>query len=169
MNLKEELAQEMEITRQSFHHLLDSVPETFYDHPSNNPAWTIGGVLYHITLGPSALRFEVWMIRHARWLFQIAMNDVTAYIFNRINKLFSRNPKRITRQVLKNTYEAGHAGLMSSLKRIRESDFQKSVTYPESFVPELAGEVSVERIFRYVTEHFDIHAEQINKALKEVK
>ena len=168
MNLKEELAQEMEITRKNFHHLLDSVPEALYHHPSSNPAWTIGGVLYHITLGPSALRFEIWMIRYARWLFQIAMNDATAYIFNRINKLFARNPKRITRQMLKNTYEAGHTGLMSSLKRIRENDFQKSVIYPASFVPELAGEVSIERIFRYVTEHFDIHAEQINKVLKEV-
>ena len=169
MNIKEELADEMENTRQEFHHLLDSVPEAFYDHPSSNPAWTIGNVLYHITLGPSALRFEIWMIRHARWLFQITMNDLTANIFNRVNKLFTRHPKRITYQGLAKAYEAGHEGLMSSLKRMSEDDFQKSVTYPESFVPELAGEVSVERIFRYVTEHFDVHAEQIKKALKEVQ
>ena len=87
MTLKEELAREMEITRQDFHHLLDSVPEAFYSHPSDNPAWTIGDVLYHITLGPSALRFEIWMIRHANRLFQFAMNDLISYIFNRINAL----------------------------------------------------------------------------------
>ena len=82
--------------------------------------------------------------------------------------MFARQPKQITRQTLGKAYEAGHAGLISSLKRICESDFQKSVIYPKSFVAELAGEVSVERIFRYVKEHFDTHAEQINKALKEV-
>jgi len=168
MTLNEELAHEMEITRQNFHHLLDSVPETFYSHPSDNPAWTIGDVLYHITIGPLALRFEIWMIRHANRLFQLAMNDLTSTIFNRVNTLFARQPKRIARQNLGKAYEAGHAGLISSLKRIRESDFQKSVIYPKSFVAELAGEVSVERIFRYVKEHFDTHAEQINKALKEV-
>ena len=168
MTLKEELAREMEITRQDFHHLLDSVPEAFYSHPSDNPAWTIGDVLYHITLGPSALRFEIWMIRHANQLFQFAMNDLISYIFNRINALFARQPKRITRQTLSRAYEAGHAGLMSSLMRMSEDDLQKSINYPKSFVVELAGEVSVERIFRYVNEHFDVHAEQINEALKEV-
>ena len=60
MTFKEELAQELEATRQDFHHLLDSVPEVFYHHPSTNPTWTIGDVLYHITLGPTALRFEIW-------------------------------------------------------------------------------------------------------------
>ncbi|HSG46032.1 MAG TPA: hypothetical protein VLA72_23070 [Anaerolineales bacterium] len=167
MNIKEELAQEMEITCQNFHHLLDSVPEAFYHHPSSNPAWTIGDVLNHITLGPSALRFEIWMIRHARWLFQIMMNDLTATIFNQINKLFSRRPKRITRQTLGNAYETGHAGLMFSLKRISEHEFQKSIIYPESFVEELTGEVSIERLFRYVKQHFDLHAEQIKNAIKE--
>jgi hypothetical protein len=49
---------------------------------------------------------------------------------------------------------------------MHEADFQKSVVYPAEFVSELAGEVTVERLFRYVKEHFDIHAEQINKARK---
>lgn len=61
MSIKKELANEMEKTRRDFHHLLDSVPEALYHHPSDNPAWTIGGVLYHISLGPTALLFEIWM------------------------------------------------------------------------------------------------------------
>ena len=167
MDIKEILSQEMESTFQDFHHLLDSVPETFYDHPSSNPAWTIGDVLYHITLGPPAIRFEIWMIVHARGLFQLAMNDITSNIFNRINAMFARRPKRITRQRLTRAYEAGHIGLMSSLKRLDEDDLRKSVIYPNSLVSELAGEVSTERLFRYVSEHFTIHAQQIHEALKE--
>jgi hypothetical protein len=165
MSLKDELSQELEATRLDFHHLLDFVPEAFYHHPSLNPAWTIGDVLYHITLGQPALRIEIWMIRHTRGLFQLAMNNVTSNIFNRVNAMVAHYPKRTTRQSLFKAYEAGDAGMRSSLKRTREEDFQKSVIYPTSFVAELAGEVTVERLFRYVKGHFDIHAEQILKAL----
>jgi len=167
MTLKEELAQEMESTLQDFHHLLDSVPESFYHHPSINPAWTIGDVLYHITLGPTALRYEIWMICHAHRLFQFGLNGFTAKVINRLNALFAQRTKRITHQTLTKAYEAGHAGMMSSLKRMREDDFQKSVIYPEAFVAELAGKVTAESLFRYVKEHFDLHAEQITQAIKE--
>jgi len=169
VTLKEELAKELEAARLGFHQLLDSVPEAFYHHPSLNPAWTIGDVLYHITLGPPAIRLEIWMIRRARGLFQLAMNNLTSSIFNKSNALFARRPKRITGQSLLTAYEAGHAGIMSSLRRTREDEFQKSVRYPESFVRELAGEVTVERLFRYVKVHFEIHAEQIQKAIEEIK
>ena len=45
MGLKEDLAQELEVTRQNFHHLLDTVPEALSVHPSTYPACTIGDVL----------------------------------------------------------------------------------------------------------------------------
>jgi len=169
VTLKEELAKELEAARLGFHQLLDSVPEAFYHHPSLNPAWTIGDVLYHITLGPPAIRLEIWMIRRTRGLFQLAMNNLTSSIFNKANALFARRPKRITSQSLLKAYEAGHAGMISSLRWTRKDEFQKSVRYPESFVRELAGEVTVERLFRYVKGHFEIHAEQIQKAIEEIK
>jgi len=165
MRLKEDLAQELEATRQNFHHLLDSIPEALYNHPSDNPAWAIGDVLYHITLGPPAIRFEIWMIRYAPWIFK-ALNNTTTKIFNWGNALFARQPKRITRQRLIKVYETGHAGLMSSLRRVREEDWGKSVIYPAVFVSELAGVVTVERLFRYVTLHFEVHANQIETAIK---
>lgn len=44
---------------------------------------------------------------------------------------------------------------------------QRSVIYPKSLVEEIAGEVSIERLFRYVKEHFDTHADQIKAGIKE--
>ncbi len=165
MRLQDDLAAELEATRQAFHHVLDSVPEALYSHPSANPAWTIGDVLYHITLGPIAIRFEIWVLCHAPWIFAVGLNTLTSRLFNWGNALFARHPKRITRQSLIQAYEAGHAGLLSSLRRARESDFERRVTYPPEFVNELAGEVSVERLFRYIQVHFEVHANQINAAL----
>jgi len=161
MGLKEELAQELESARLGYHHLLDSVPEALYSHPSDNPAWTIGDALYHITLGPPALRFEIWMVRHAPWFMSNALNKLTSRIFNWGNALFARHPKRITRQTLTKAYERGHTGLMSSLKRMQNGDFGRSAVYPPEFVSELAGVVTIERIFRYVKEHFEVHEGQI--------
>jgi hypothetical protein len=114
MGLKEQFAQDLESTRLGFHHLLDSVPEALYSHPSDNPAWTIGGVLYHITLGPPAIRLEILMIRYAPWMFKLLTNS-TSRLFNWGNALLARDPARITRQTLTNAYGKGHAGLMSSL------------------------------------------------------
>jgi hypothetical protein len=165
MGLREELLQDLEAARLSFHHLLDSVPESSYSHPSDNPAWTIGDVLYHITLGPPALRFEIWMIRHAPWLIRIVLNPLTSRIFNWGNALFARMPKQITRQTLLKAYERGHTGMISSLKRMEEADLRRSTVYPPDFVSELAGEVSIERVFRYVSGHFEVHAGQIRAAL----
>src|SRR5512147_1467523 len=103
MSLKEELAQDLESTRLGFHNLLDSVPEALYSHPSDNPAWTIGGVLYHITIGPPAIRFEIWMIHRVPWIFK-ALTPTTSRIFNWGNALLARDPARITRQTLAKAY-----------------------------------------------------------------
>ena len=160
MGLKDELEADLEAARQGFHHLLDSVPEAAYVHPSLIDGWTNGDVLYHITLGPPAIRFEILMIKNIPWVFK-GLNDFASGIFNWGNALFARYPKRITRQRLIKAYEAGHAGLMSSLRRMDESDFARSVIYPESFVSEVAGVASIERLFRYIRMHCEVHAKQI--------
>jgi hypothetical protein len=161
--LKTKLASEIRETREKFLALLESIPEADYSLPTNNPAWTVGDILYHITLGPRALSLEIWMIVHARGLFQIGMKYFPSKLFNRVNATFARRGKRINRQMLVKAYEAGHAGIRSRLRRTREGDFQKSVVYPAEFVSELAGKVTVERLFRYVKGHFEVHSKQLKR------
>lgn len=168
MGVREQLAEELEAARAGFHHLVISVPERAYSHPSDNPAWTIGDVLYHITLGPPALQFEIWMIRHVPGIYPLVMNPFVTNLFNRINAIFTGRPKRIHRQMLIQAYEKGHAGLVSSLNRMGEEDFQRSVIYPPEFVSDLAGTVSIERLFHYVKGHFDAHEAEVQKKLGEI-
>ncbi len=165
MNLKEELTAELESTKREYIQLVDSLPVDSYGHPSGNPAWTVGDILYHITLGPPAILTEIWMVRHASWLFGTFLNNGTASIFNRVNAWFARRRIRITPQLLIQAYERGHAGLLASLQRMPETDFSKSVRYPDSFVTELAGVVTVERLFRYIKLHFEIHERQIREKM----
>ncbi len=159
--LKTKLASEIRDTHEKFLALLESIPESDYSLPTDNPAWTVGDILYHVTLGPRALSLEIWMIVHMRGLFQVGMKYFPSKLFNRVNAIFARRGKRINRQMLIKAYQAGHAGIRSRLRRTREGDMQKSVVYPAEFVSELAGEVSVERLFGYVKGHFEVHSKQL--------
>ena len=159
--LKTKLISEIRETREKFLALLDSISEADYSLPVDNPAWTVGDILYHIALGPHALAFEIWMIIHARGLFQFGMNTFPSKFFNKVNARFGQRGNRINRQMLIKAYEAGHASVRSSLRRTREEDMQKSVVYPAELEEMLAGECSVERLFHYVKDHFEVHANQI--------
>jgi len=161
MGLPEDLAQEMESTRQNFHHLLDSVPEALYLHPSHNPAWTNGDVLYHIALGMTLIHYEVWLTLHACGLLQVGLNIFPAKPLNRINALFAHKGNQVTHRRLIKLYERGHTGLMSSLKRMRDDDFGKWVNVPPELDIILSGKVSIERLFQHVKIHFDAHVGQI--------
>jgi hypothetical protein len=161
MSIKQALAQEIQETHNNFLALLDTISEVDYSLPTDNPAWTVGDILFHITLGPRALSFEIWMLVHARGLFQFGMKYFPSRLFNRINAIFARRGAQINRQMLIRSYEAGHVVIRSLLRRTREEDMQKSVVYPAEFVPELAGEVTVERLFRYVKGHFEVHSRQL--------
>ncbi|MBK8617770.1 MAG: DinB family protein [Anaerolineales bacterium] len=163
MTLKQDLAQELHETHERFLALVNSIPEADYALPTDNPEWTVGDVLYHITLGPQALSFEIWMIIHARGLFQLGMNTFPSKFFNQINARFARRGNRINRQMLIEAYEAGHAGIRSRLRRTREADMQKSVVYPADLEALLAGECSVERLFHYVKDHFEAHQGQLKR------
>ncbi len=165
MGRKEELIAELESTRREYVRLVESIPMESYGLPSGNPAWTIGDILYHITLGPPAILTEIWMIRHTPWFLGTFLNNWTSRPFNWGNALFARYRVRITPRLLIQAYERGHAGLVTSVQRMPEKDFDKSVRYPEAFVTELAGVVTVERLFRYIKKHFEIHASQIRERM----
>lgn len=161
MNKKQMLEKEIHQTREQFLTLINSIPEADYPLPTDNPAWSVGDLLYHITLGPRALSLEIWMTIHARGLFQLTMKYFPSNLFNRLNAQFARRGNRITRADLIKGYEAAHASVITSLKRTRVEDFQRSIIYPIELEPLLAGETSVEKLFHYVKNHFEAHRNSI--------
>jgi len=155
---KLELEQELDETHRRFIDLVESIPEADYSLPTDNPAWTVGDILFHITLGPQALALEVWMTIHAPGLYNFLMRHFPSRFFNRVNAWFgSGRSGRVSRQGLLKAYGKAHAVIKSALRRAREEDLGKTAVYPLDYVSELKGEVSVERLFRYVTGHFEEH------------
>ena len=155
---KQEIEHELDETHHRFIKLIESIPESDYSLPTDNPAWTVGDILFHITLGPRALALEIWLTVHMPGLYNFAMRHFPSKLFNSVNAWFgSGRSKRISRQGLLKAYWKAHAAIKSELRRTREEDLVKSVVYPADFVSDLAGEVTPERLFRYVTGHFEEH------------
>lgn len=155
---KQELEQELDKTHHRFVELVHSIPEENYSLPTDNPVWTVGDILFHITLGPRALALEVWMTVYAAGLYNFLMRYFPSRFFNSVNAWFGRGrSQRVSRQSLLKAYGEAHAVIKSRLRRTREEDLGITVIYPLDYVSDLKGEVSVERLFRYVTGHFEEH------------
>lgn len=155
---KKELEAQLDETHSRFIELVNSIPQEHYSLPTNNPAWTVGDILFHITLGPRALALEIWLTVHMSGSYNFAMRHFPSRLFNWVNAWFgSGRSKRVSRQSLLRAYRKAHTAIKSELKRTREEDLVKSVVYPPDFVSDLKGEVSVERLFRYATGHFEEH------------
>ena len=161
---KTELEIELDETHRRFIALVESIPEADYPLPTNNPAWTVGDILYHITLGPRALALEIWMTVHATRLYNFLMRHFPSRFFNKVNAWFgSGRSQRVNRQSLLKAYGKAHTTIKSGLNRTREEDLLKAAVYPLDYVSDLKGEVSVERLFHYVTGHFEEHEQALRK------
>ena len=155
---KQEIEHNLDETHRRFIELIESIPESEYSLPTDNPAWTVGDILFHITLGPRALALEIWLTIHMPGLYNFLMRHFPSRFFNSVNAWFgSGRSKRVNRQGLLKAYGKAHAAIKSELRRTREEDLGKVVVYPPDFVSDLAGEVTPERLFRFVTGHFEEH------------
>lgn len=160
---KADLEKELDETHRRFFALVESIPEADYPLPTENPAWTVGDILYHITLGPRALALEIWMTIHAGGLYNLLMRHFPSRFFNSVNAWFGNRRRRISRQSLLKAYGRAHTVIKSRLSRTREEDLLKTAVYPLDYVSDLKGKVSVERLFRYVTGHFEEHEQALRK------
>lgn len=160
---KADLEKELDETHRRFFALVESIPEADYPLPTENPAWTVGDILYHITLGPRALALEIWVTIHAGGLYNLLMRHFPSRFFNSVNAWFGNRRRRISRQSLLKAYGRAHTVIKSRLRRTREEDLLKTAVYPLDYVSDLKGEVSVERLFRYVTGHFEEHEQALRK------
>jgi uncharacterized damage-inducible protein DinB len=158
---KAALRREMEETRLAFHALLDEIPDAALDRPSDNPAWTIRQVLYHMSLAPRLLGADVKLIVRQNWLVRLAPKLVPRRLFNWGNARLTRwQGGRKDRRQLAAEYDRAHASAVKALDGVTEAQLAMSLIYPD-WDPLLAGEVTLERLFHYVRDHFEQHAAQI--------
>jgi hypothetical protein len=167
MSTKETLRAEIEATRLEFHHLVEAIPESMYEKYSGNPAWTVGDVLYHLSLGPRALALEVNWLVHAPRLYQFLLAHFPLTLFNRVNAwLTSFGARKPTRAFLESEYEKAHNQLIHVFEKTQETDYGKFAIYP-AIEESITGSVSVKQLFHYIKHHYETHAAQIQTVLEQ--
>jgi hypothetical protein len=165
MSLKDELRVELIQTRDAYHALLAEVPEEAFSKPSDNPAWTIGEVLFHMSLAPRFMTTDLRVIISRPWVAKVFGVLVSRASFDRLNAFFTRYWSRnLDRKFLAEQYDRAHERALKSLESLQEEDFRKSLKYP-GYDPILSGEVTVEKLYRYMKLHFEAHASQIRERL----
>ena len=161
----EQLRREMEATRLAFHRLLDSIPDEAFSLPSSNPAWTVGQVLYHMSIAPRMMVLDVKMISSQRWFFRLIPALFPRRLFDWLNVRLTRyGSRKLSRQFLSDEYDRAHNSILKVFDSLGEADFTRSVIYPD-WDPLLTGEVSMAFLFGYIKRHFDSHAIQVEAAL----
>ena len=158
--LRVEIRAELERTRQAYHGLLDSLSEEDWDKSSGNPAWTVGQLMVHMTFAPRMLPADVSMIRGGGW-----MPKLPAFLFNWSNVLMTRwAARKESLGTVGALYDAAHQRALDLLDTIQDDEWGLSREYPD-WDPMLSGTVTIERLFHYLAEHFEVHAAQVRQGL----
>jgi uncharacterized damage-inducible protein DinB len=165
---RDALRREIEAARAAFHRLLDEVPDAALTEPSDNPAWTVREVLFHMSMAPRLMVSDVALIMRGPWLVRLLPRLIPRAAFDWWNKMYTRQRgRRMSRNALAAEYDRATATILRTLARVDEADLSRSAGYP-GWDPLLAGEVTLARLFHYVQAHFETHAAQIRSRLQEV-
>jgi hypothetical protein len=141
--IRDVIRAELETTRAAFHALLETVPDEDWHRPSGNRAWTVGQVLYHMTLALRFLPQDVWLIRHLGWtpplpggLFDWLMDHMTRW-----------SARGLSRRQVAQRYDAAHALVLRVLETIQDDEWARGMDYPD-WDPLLSGYVTPTRCAR---------------------
>ncbi|NUM44050.1 MAG: nitroreductase family deazaflavin-dependent oxidoreductase [Anaerolineales bacterium] len=161
MTLKDQLRAELEETRQAYHALLAEVTENDWDLPSANPAWTLGEMLYHITVATQNIPLDVALVRRTPWL----PNPPIGLLHMLNGPLTRYGANQHPRAALAEKFDRDHAALLALLETVREDEWAKGRTYHAYDPPHLKGFVTVATLFHYQKYHFEQHAKDIHATL----
>ena len=141
--MRERLQSELEATRASFQALLDSLSEGDFHKQSNNPGWTNGEILFHMTLGFILIPLLAPLIRffgrvpdHYSRLFARFLNFGTT-LFNWFNALGARIGGSIyTRQRIGGEFDRAYSQILRLLDSIGVDEWQLGMYYPKKWCPQ---------------------------------
>lgn len=167
--ISESIRSEYESARTAFHTLLDSLSEEDLRAKSNNPGWTNGEILFHMTLGFQVLlallpmaRFFAHLPRIFSRVFAGLLNAFT-WLFNPINAAGGRGGARFYRRNnIGKKFDHVIDSLLKKLVSVKENEWQSGMYYPTKWDSLFSQFMTLEKLFRYTVIHFNFHLKQIS-------
>jgi len=150
---RQAIRDELEETRDAFHALLASIPDEAFEQPTNNPAWNVRQMLYHIVMAIEMLPQDVKMIRKGRLI------SPPAWLFNWANIYITRwRARKHTRDSLAAAYDDALATVLEIADGIQDDEWSLTGNYPDVGGGLPGGERTIAMMFHYLSQHFQEHA-----------
>jgi len=166
--LKQDIREELEMTRAKFHKALSSLSEQDFQRQSLNAGWTNGEILAHITFGFIIINVLLPMARlwgrlpksSSKW-FAWLLNVFTGP-FNWINALGARGQgKFFTCTRIGKIYDRTYFSLLKKIDSIKDDEWEHGMYYPTKWDPNFSEFMTLEKLFHYPVIHLNFHLEQI--------
>jgi hypothetical protein len=159
---------EMERARQTFHQLLDHATAAELRRPSDGTRWTNEQLLFHMLFGYLIVRALLVLARIFGRLPDWAsmafgrLLDTVRTPFHLINYAGSCIGARIIpRSRMGGALDRVIAALQRRLEREPAADLRRGMHYPTSWDPFFASYMTLYGLYRYPTQHFDYHRQQL--------
>jgi hypothetical protein len=157
-----ELRSEIELAREKFHRFLVTIPDTSLKLPSKYSGWTIGQLLYLMSVSPriikSVLKRHTQENPHHSYISKI----ITGPLLQKTNEMFIRSQgDHATRWTIATEYDNTYMIVLELLDAISDDDFDKTLTIPD-IDPLLPTQITIENLFHYVKHHFEIFSQKID-------
>ena len=168
--VKESIREELETTRASFYHLLDSLSGQEFQRQSLNQGWTNGEILAHMTFGfmivnillPLARLWGRLPKKSSRW-FAWLLNTWTGP-FNWFNALGARGQGKVfTPERAARIFDRVHLSLLKKVNSIQDQEWERGMYYPTRWDDNFDEFMTLEKLFRYPVKHFNFHRKQISR------
>jgi DinB family protein len=164
----ESIRAELEMTRSSFHALLESLSEEDLKGPSFNRGWTNGEILAHMVFGFIILNTllpvaRIWgrLPRSSSKPFAWLLNISTG-AFNWFNALGARMQRKVfTYKRLGALYDRIYSSLLKAVGSIQDEEWKRGMYYPTRWDPNFSKFMTIEELFHYPIVHFNHHLGQI--------
>lgn len=168
---QEAIRLELEAARLDFHMLLDSLTENDLPRQSlNNPGWTNGEILAHMTFGFIVTLVLMPMTRlwgrlpksSSKW-FAWLLNAGTVP-FNWVNALGARMQGRFfTYKRIGKLFDWVMHSLLKQVDSIQDDEWDRGMYYPVKWDSNFDEFMTLEKLFRYPVIHFKFHLNQISR------
>lgn len=159
---------EMERARQTFHELLEHATMTELHRPTEGTRWTNEQLLFHMLFGYLIVRALLILTRIFGRLPDIfsmvfaRLLDAGRKPFHLINYAGSCIGARIIPgSRMSSTLDRVIAALQRRVASEPEADLRRGMHYPTSWDPFFASYMTLLDLYRYPTQHFDCHRQQL--------
>ena len=150
---KDAIRTELESTRSQYHDLQNSLSEEDWNKKSGNPSWNVRQLMWHLAWANAYTMQGVESCRKGKgtnppnWIADFGNTWIT--------RIGSRGA---TPESVGEKYDESHAKMLAALEGVSEDEWQKGARV-------FNQDMTIEKIFRDIPEHFKEHEADIKKGL----